>query len=82
MWPHLLQVRLGSKLQVCVQEEEENEFGEWLAVSTTKAQERNLDDTNIYGLGRQERKTGDQPPKLDFWAYDRLAIVSLGELLS
>lgn len=61
MWPHLLQVRLGSKLQVCVQEEEENEFGEWLAVSTTKAQERNFDDTNIYGLGRQERKTGDQP---------------------
>ena len=61
MWPHLLQVRLGSKLQLCVQEEEENEFGEWLAVSTTKAQERNLDDTNIYGLGRQERKTGDQP---------------------
>ena len=61
MWPHLLQVRLGSKLQLCVQEEEENEFGEWLAVLTTKAQERNLDDTNIYGLGRQERKTGDQP---------------------
>lgn len=57
MWPHLLQVRLGSKLQLCVQEEEENEFGEWLAVLTTKAQERNLDDTNIYGLGRQERKT-------------------------
>ena len=45
---------------LCVQEEEENEFGEWLAVLTTKAQERNLDDTNIYGLGRQERKTQPQ----------------------